>query len=193
MKIYTKEAYEKIVYRRKSIHFVNLIRGKIVVDVGCGSGQNCLALKNRFTICLDFAINQLIEAKRRGCEHLIQADMEYLPFRQSSIHSLMYIASLHHLKDPSLAIKEAKRVLVNNGEILVTVWLVQPNFLLKHYIIKKSVINGVEIKRFYKLYYPWELLKLMKKSGFRKEIYKLYRMKSILPNNAMYYGFKQES
>lgn len=186
----TKEAYERIVHRRKPNPYIILINGNLVADIGCGSGQNCLMFNKKYVLCLDIALRQLIESKKRGCENLIQADMEYLPFRDSSIPSLAYIASLHHLKDPTKALIEAYRVLKEGGEILVIVWLIQPKFLFRRYVVIKTVFNGTIVKRFYRLYYPRELVKIMESFGFKTRLYKIYRVKSILPNNAVYYGIK---
>lgn len=116
--------------------------------------------------------------------------MEYLPLRDFSMTSLLYIASIHHLMDPHLALNEAKRVLKENGEILVTVWLVQPRFMFRRYVLTKSYLNGKEVRRYYRLYYPNELKKIMQKVEFKKVKYKIYRVKSFLPNNAMFYGIK---
>jgi len=63
-------------------------------------------------------------------------------------------------------------------------------FLLRRYIIKRSLINGKEVRRFYRLYYPWELKRIMESKGFVTKIYKLYRVNSLLPNNSLYYGIK---
>lgn len=191
----TKEAYEHIIYRRRPLPYLDLIKGKIICDVGCGSGQNCLALQRekRLVICLDIAFGQIIESKKRGCENLIQADMEFLPFRDNAFDSLLYIASLHHLNDPSLAIKEGWRCLKNNGEVLATVWLMQFRFLLRRKIKIKTKIGNKEITRFYKLYFPWELKRRMKKGGFKTLKYMLYSVNSFLPNNALYYGKKYSS
>ncbi|AKA75069.1 class I SAM-dependent methyltransferase [Saccharolobus solfataricus] len=181
-------------YRRKPNPYARLIEGDRVVDVGCGSGQNCGQFKGRLAICLDLSLNQLKQARNKECENLVQADMEYLPFRDLSVTSLVYIASLHHLRDPSRALEEAYRVLINGGEILVTVWLVQLRFLfLRRYIIKRSFINGKEIRRFYRLYYPWELRRIMESRGFVTKMCKLYRVNSLLPNNLLYYGIKSTS
>lgn len=187
-----KEAYEHIVYRRRPLPYLNLIKGKVICDIGCGSGQNCLALQKerRFVICLDIALRQLIESKKRGCENLIQADMEYLPFRDNSFDSLLYIASLHHLDDPSIAVKEGWRCLKNEGEVLVTVWLIQIRFLFRKKIRIKSKIGNKEVTRIYKLYFPWELKKKMEKGGFKTLKYLLYSVDSFLPNNALYFGKK---
>jgi ubiquinone/menaquinone biosynthesis C-methylase UbiE len=184
----TREAYNYIVHRRKPLEVVKEIGGKIVGDIGCGAGQNCIVLQAKLKICLDFSGRQLREARKRGCEYLVEADMEYLPFRDNVFDSLIYIASLHHLRNPNNAIKEAYRVLRIGGKILVTVWLVK--FPFKRNVYITSNINGKEVKRFYHLYLPWELRKNMEKNGFKTLKYSLYRVNSLLPNNALYLGFK---
>jgi len=190
-----KEAYEYIIYRRKPLPYLNLIQGKIVCDVGCGSGQNCLALhkEKKLVVCLDIAIRQLVESKKRGCENLVQADMEFLPFRDNAFDSLLYIASLHHLNEPNVAIKEGWRSLKNDGEVLATVWLIQFSFLFRRKIKLKSKIGIKEVIRAYKLYFPWELKRKMEKNGFKTLKYLLYSVDSVLPNNALYYGKKRLS
>lgn len=187
----TKEAYEHIIYRRKPLPYLDLIKGRVVCDVGCGSGQNCLCLaKKKYVLCLDIAMRQLIESRKRGCENLVQADMEFLPFRDNAFDSLVYIASLHHMNNPEYAIREGWRCLKNNGEILATVWLVTLASLFRRRIKIRSKIGDKEVFRFYRLFLPWELKKIMEKEGFRTSKYFLYSAKSFLPNNALYYGRK---
>lgn len=187
----TREAYEYIVHRRKPLEYLKLLgKKKTVVDVGCGSGQNCLATNADFKVCLDFSERQLMEAKKRGCENLVLADMEFVPFRDGSVDALLYIASLHHLSDPNKAVTEAVRVLKEGGDILVTVWLIQPKFFFRRHVVIRSSINGKIVERYYKLYYPWELKKLMEKFGFITLFSKNYRANSIFPNNSIYLGKK---
>ncbi len=186
-KEFTKEAYEHIVHRRKpiSINVSEFPAG----DIGCGSGQNCSIIKG-YVICFDIAEKQLLESRKKGCENLVQGDMEFLPFRNESFRTLIYIASIHHLRSPENAIIEGNRVLKHNGLIIITVWLVQFRYLFRRYIYKKSIINGNTYYRFYRLFYPWELLVLCKKYGFIIDMYKMYRKKSLFPNNSLCIGRK---
>ncbi|ARM77021.1 class I SAM-dependent methyltransferase [Acidianus manzaensis] len=184
----TKEAYENIVYRRRPLN-INITEFP-VGDIGCGSGQNCSVIKS-FTICLDIAVRQLEIAKKKGCEYLVQADMEYLPFRNFSFGYLLYIASLHHLSDPDLALKEANRVLKVNGKIFITVWGRQPKFLFRKKVYLKTKLNGKDLQRFYRFYSSWELRKYCELNGFKTEKCSLFRVKSIFPNNVMYLGSKK--
>ncbi|WP_221290803.1 class I SAM-dependent methyltransferase [Stygiolobus caldivivus] len=167
-----------------------LDKAKILVDVGCGSGQNCIAAKADLKLCLDFSSKQLNEARKRGCEDLVLADMEFMPLRSESADTLLYISSIHHLRDPSAALMEAKRVLKEGGSIMVTVWLVQPKYFFKRNIVITSYVSGRRVERFYKLYLPWELKKTMERVGFRTVFSKNYKVNSILPNNSIYLGKK---
>lgn len=188
IKLMNMNAYEHIVHRRKPIE-ISAYESP-AGDIGCGSGQNCKLLKG-FAICLDLAEKQLKEARKRGCENLIQADMEFLPFRNSSFRLLLYIASIHQLPSPERALREANRVLKKGGKIFVIVWLRQIRFLFRREVILKSNVNGKEVMRYYRLYWPWELKKFCEKSGgFITLNYKIYRVKSIFPNNALYIGYK---
>ncbi|WP_236753370.1 class I SAM-dependent methyltransferase [Acidianus sp. HS-5] len=189
IKLMNMNAYEHIVHRRKPIEI--RVDDSPAADIGCGSGQNCKLLKE-FGICLDLAEKQLKEAKKRGCENLIQADMEFLPFRSSSFALLMYIASIHQLPSPARALAEANRVLKKRGKIIITVWLRQIKFLFRREVILKSNINGREIMRYYRLYWPWELKKICERSGFITSNYKIYRARSVVPNNAFYIGYKSD-
>ncbi|EZQ12036.1 class I SAM-dependent methyltransferase [Candidatus Acidianus copahuensis] len=187
----TRKAYEHIVHRRKPNVFLGLIKSKLIADIGCGSGQNCAFLKEKGkdVICLDFSTKQLYESKKKGCENLILADMEFLPFRDSSMECLLYIASLHHLPNPSKALEEAWRSLKVNGEILATVWLIRPLTFKRNALLESKIENSV-YRRFIHFYLPYELECRMKKAGFKKEKYALYRVKSLLPNNAFFLGVK---
>jgi ubiquinone/menaquinone biosynthesis C-methylase UbiE len=179
----TKRAYEYIVHRRKPYSYITLVDSFPVIDIGCGSGNNCIAIKG-FVVCFDIAEKQLIEAKKKGCEYLVQGDMEYLPFRDESFRFAMALASLHHLDDPKIALREMKRVLKANGKVLITVWL----GFIRRRMWKESNFNGIKLRRFYKRYLPWELRSICEKEGFKTISYKLLRIDSFLPNNALYFG-----
>ncbi|MCI2415197.1 MAG: class I SAM-dependent methyltransferase [Candidatus Aramenus sp.] len=160
------------------------VEGFPACDVGCGSGQNCLGLKG-FVVCLDFAERQLLEARKRGCQYLVQADMEHMPFREGAFLTLMYIASLHHLPEPSRALEEAKRTLKEGGKVIATVWLVQPRFLFRRNALVKSRVNGRVVYRFYHFFLPWELCRLFREESFSVEECRNYRVRSVLPNNTL--------
>jgi len=151
------EAYNKITYRRKPfLKILDFSPEPPLLDVGCGGGQNCKILRE--VLCLDISVKQLTDAREHGCNFLVNADMEFLPFRDESFSTLLYMASLHHLDDTKTAIHEAKRVLKEGGKIMATVWRsnVRMSFV-------KSTSSG---ERYFRLYYPGELKEEMEISGF---------------------------
>jgi len=150
-------AYDKISYRRKPFsRILDFSPQPPFLDVGCGGGQNCEILPG-FKVCLDISMGQLADARKR-CENLVNADMEFLPFRESAFMTVMFIASLHHLEDPSNAILEAKRVLKDDGKMIATVW----GSRLKG-TMWKSTSSG---ERYFRLYSPGELDSFMQRNGF---------------------------
>lgn len=151
-------AYDRIRYRRKPFYKVlDFSPIPPFLDVGCGGGQNCSILTG-YKVCLDISMNQLMDAKGKGCEDLVNADMEFLPFREGYFMTLLYIASLHHLEDLSLALAEAKRVMREGGKVIATVWGSGCDISF----VKSSSAG----ERYFRLYRPGELRRAMESAGF---------------------------
>jgi len=201
---------------------LNSVSGK-VADVGCGPGQYSVALLGKLRIeafCIDFSFEMLKIARKRfirnnvyGRAHLIQADIENLPFRNDVFNSAVYVATIHHLPtyDSRLrSLKEVFRTLKPGAKFVVTAWsILQPRFfkvlirnaLLK--IVKPSMRlgdtyvswkhKGKVLKRFYHLFLPWELTDLCREAGF--EILKAggYKVKAkVFPENYYVVGLKRK-
>ncbi len=70
---------------------------KLVLSIGCGTGQYEQALRERFRIIgVDRSEGMLGFAKDR-MEDCIRADMSQLPFEDCTFHAVYYVHSLHHL------------------------------------------------------------------------------------------------
>jgi SAM-dependent methyltransferase len=97
------------------------VRGKRVLDLGCGHGMASVVLARRgavVTAC-DLSIGYLREARMRlnanGVSgHLVVCDGERLPFANCSFERIWGNAILHHL-DPAVAASELDRVMAPGG------------------------------------------------------------------------------
>jgi len=194
-----------------------------IADIGCGPGQYSAAVlrKPRIeAVCIDFSFEMLRIACKRlvkndvyGRAHLVQADIENLPFRNNAFDSAIYVATIHHLPTHNSrlrSLREIFRTLKPKAKIVVTAWsILQPRFfkiLVKNALLKivKPDIKigdtyvpwkhkGKVLKRFYHLFLPWELMDLCREAGF--EILKAggYKVKAkVFPENYYVVGLKRK-
>lgn len=102
------------------------LRGKLVLDVGCGAGR-FLEIASRWgarAIGIDFSF--AVEASQtnlgqRPNVDVIQADVFRLPFRDAIFDAIFSIGVLHHTRDTREAFLSLPRHLKEGGEIAV--WL----------------------------------------------------------------------
>ncbi len=169
-----------------------------ILDLGCGNGRLFNVLKDKK---IDYTgidnSKKLIEyAKKRyffapplsnGKSRFIIVSALNLPFKDNSFDLIYSIAVLHHIPSKKLRLrflKEAKRVIKEDGRIILTVWhLWQRKYL--SYLVKYSLLKliGKSKLDFGDLYIPWqnkyqryhhafrknELKKLFLKAGFKVE------------------------
>jgi SAM-dependent methyltransferase len=107
-------------------HELGDVRGKTVLDFGCGSGANTVLLANRgaTVLAVDISESLLRLAERRldvngvaGGAAFIAASAHDLPLPSNSIDVVFGIAILHHL-DLALVSREVHRVLRDGGRAI---------------------------------------------------------------------------
>lgn len=106
-----------------AFHLLGDVRGKTILEYGCGDGLNTVVLANRGAkvIALDISPDLLAVAKKRleinGCEgvELLLGSAHSLPLPDESVDVVFGIAILHHL-DLELASGEVRRVLRKGGK-----------------------------------------------------------------------------
>jgi SAM-dependent methyltransferase len=102
-----------------AFHLLGDVRGKVVLDFGCGSGENTALLCRRGArvVGVDLSTDLVRLARRRldlnglgGQAHLSVASAHNLPLDNGSIDVIFGVAILHHL-NLSRAAAEVRRVL----------------------------------------------------------------------------------
>jgi SAM-dependent methyltransferase len=109
-----------------AFHLLGDVRGKRVVDFGCGSGQNAIHIARRGAVLAGIDISEsLIRLARQrlaandieNTARFVAASAHDLPFESNSIDVVFGIAILHHL-DLQLVAREVHRVLKPGGRAI---------------------------------------------------------------------------
>ena len=102
-----------------------------ILDIGCGTGTflaQCLATGlNMEVIGLDMAYNMVLRASNKAdristngsAMSFVVGDAEHLPFESGYFDMVTCSNSFHHYPDQMLAVQEMRRVLRDNGELLI--------------------------------------------------------------------------
>jgi len=107
-------------------HLLGDVRGKTVLEYGCGDGRNTLILARRGASvkALDISPELISAARQRLVANNITADVEFivgsahdLPLPDNSVDVVFGMAILHHL-DLALSAKAVKRVLRKGGRAI---------------------------------------------------------------------------
>ncbi len=170
--------------------FDDLKPNEKVLDLGCGNGRyhNLIKEKGSEYIGVDNS-EKLVEIARKKYPEtsFLKIDSLNLPFDKNSFDKIYSIAVLHHIPSKefrSIFLKEARRILKPNGQIIVTVWKLQNGLssIFKYAFLKlvgKSKLDFGDVfepwsdktERYYHLFSKRELIRLFKKSGFKiKEV-----------------------
>lgn len=87
---------------------IGTLNGLKVLDVGCGNGYFTFWFEKKCDVTgLDFSTRML---ELNPCAKKIHGEAENLPFTNNSFDLVFCSNLLHHLKDPTLAVKEMARV-----------------------------------------------------------------------------------
>jgi ubiquinone/menaquinone biosynthesis C-methylase UbiE len=105
-----------------AFHLLGDVKGKTILEFGCGDGLNTIALANRGAkiIALDLSAELLDITKKRveanGCDgvDVVVGSAHALPLADESVDVVFGMAILHHL-DLEIASREVRRVLKKGG------------------------------------------------------------------------------
>ena len=104
----------------------NLNVAGAVLDVGCGSGLlfSHVATQAEAVVGVDVSGKLLLQAKERAknfCNvHVVQADADHLPFKNSYFDVVFAFTVLQNMPKPVETLNEIKRAARHDGSIVVT-------------------------------------------------------------------------
>jgi len=116
---------------------------KKILDVGCGIGSIEERLLEFDITGIDSSEEMLEEARKRSDKEFIHGDAENLPFEENSFDGILYLTTLEFIPDYKKALKEASRVLTENGELLAMVLNPESEYFRNHIRKKDSYFNRV--------------------------------------------------
>jgi len=184
-KRYVKNVYNKI-YQHFNVTrvfiwgFINeyletVKKDDIVYDIGCGNGVH-MVTKN--FIGIDNSEKLLDICRTKGL-NVINSDMTSLPLKNKTADKVLCISSFHHLSTEKRRIKsllEMKRVLKDNGEIILSVWSIkQPKKVKRNFNYGHNIVlwckYGEKYERYYYIFSIDELKILFKICGLKIKKY----------------------
>ena len=111
---------------KAALENMNIAQDSLVLDVGCGVGLlfSHVAAEAEAVAGVDVSKKLLLQAKVRAKNfrnvHLVQADADYLPFRNGSFSVVFAFTVLQNMPKPSETLKEIKRTAKHDASIVVT-------------------------------------------------------------------------
>lgn len=102
---------------------VSLDSESLVLDVGCGTGNNTLLFAEATNVKvtgLDISFGMLEKAYEKMKQvPLVQAPADSLPYKSETFHFVFMTEVLHHLPDSQSAIEDIFRVLIHEGLLCI--------------------------------------------------------------------------
>jgi len=155
--------------------FLKNKKGK-VIDLGCGDGRNMIKNKNLTYYGVDFAGQQLLQAKEYLKKEnipskLVLSDISKLnpkTFKKHMFNAGLMIGSLHCLtskKQRKQALKEFHRILKPNAEALISVWNSEDSRFKN--LTQDIYMSYGTYFRYYYLFEKQEFLDLIQSQGFK--------------------------
>jgi len=111
--------YFYAMYRAEVLARVAGMRGRDVLEIGCGEGIMFEGTGMQ-PVQMDVSTIRLARAAGRG-RYLLCADGYQLPFADEAFHAVLLVAVLEHTREPWRLLAEARRVLKPGGRAVMVV------------------------------------------------------------------------
>lgn len=143
--------------------------GRIVLDIGCGTGDYLRRLEG---CCTTVGVDISLEALRLARGHRILSSAENLPFQSGSVGGVFSIGTFHCLERPEEMLTEARRVIARDGLLILVVPNARslPAFFERHFdrLLRRicRTLEKDEIPNIHRVYAVEELVGLLARSGY---------------------------
>ncbi len=122
-------------WRKRAAEIVARWRPNNIVDLATGTGDLALALQKKLPdaeiVGVDFLVEMLELAKRKGVRQTVVANAMKLPFADASLDCVTIAFGLRNMQDWEEALGEMSRVLNANGHLLVLEFSLPANSILR--------------------------------------------------------------
>jgi SAM-dependent methyltransferase len=132
-----------------------------ILDAGCGSGRNMVALALRGTVTgVEPAPQSLAVARERDVGPVLPGSLDArLPLDDGTFDLAVALDVLEHVRDDDTALRELARVVAPGGRVLVTVpqygWLWSQHDVLAHHhrrytralLLDRAAVAGLRVER----------------------------------------------
>lgn len=106
-------------YRSEVLARVDGIRGRDILEVGCGEGM-MFDGTGIAPVQMDVSMTRVVRAAGK-CRFLLCGDGYQLPFAAGSFDAVLLVAVLEHTREPWRILAEARRVLAPGGRAIMVV------------------------------------------------------------------------
>ena len=130
-------------YKRRTHRLLD--EPELVLDLGCGPGDDVLAIGAERCLGVDRSAAMCARARQRGAT-VIQADAEALPFRDSTFSGVRSDRTLQHVVDAVGAVKELLRV-SRPGATIVVADPDQESLVIQVPAVRQSVLDRLKALR----------------------------------------------
>ena len=154
--------------------------GNTVVDLGCGNGKNMMVHSNLKFIGIDNCNEfiKIVNNKINEKENIVTkiGDIRNIPLDDNSVNYMICIAVYHHLyndEDRYKSLDEMQRVMIDKGELLITLWAMeQPEGKKQRFTSRDSIVpwhnrtDGKIYNRYYRIWYEDDFEYYLKDTKF---------------------------